>query len=140
MTGSPLGRFAAPAAAAAALFVIVAAVLAHLIRPETRDSFLDALAFAAFGVLIGAPIGQAQGRLEGRAEGETAAVSKINGALAQGAAANTRLDAIGAPSAQHAAVLVSATPATVNLESAPLSATQTAPAVPPPPVDDRLRL
>lgn len=96
----PLGRFAAPAAAAACLFVIAAAVLARFLRPGVpADPFLDALAFAAFGVLIGTPLGAAAGRAEGRVEGETEAVRRINGALAQGAAANARLDALGAPAA-----------------------------------------
>lgn len=96
----PLGRFAAPAAAVACLFVIAAAVLTRVTRPgQPGDPFLDALAFAAFGVLIGTPLGAAAGRAEGRAEGETEAVRRINGALAQGAAANARLDALGAPPA-----------------------------------------
>lgn len=109
--GGPLGRYGAPAAAIACLFVIGAAVLSHLIRPGQSDQLLDYLAVGAFGVLIGAPLGAAQGRAEGRTEGETVATQKINGALSQGAAANARLDAIGAPPA--AAVASSSPPAAV---------------------------
>lgn len=124
MTASPLGRYAPMAAAAASLFVIVAAVLVHAFGKA--DTFLDYLAVLAFGTLIGVPLGAAQGRAEGTAN----AVQAINGALAQGHAANARLDAIGAPSAAAAVALSSpgAPAAQLPQVPVPLAPLQTDPA------------
>lgn len=78
MTGSLFGNFTAPLASFVSLGVIAAAIALHAFgRP---DSFVDNLAFAAFGVIFGVVPAQAGASLA--------------------AAAHKRLDAIHAPSSE----------------------------------------
>ena len=89
---SPFGKYAAVVAAGAALLVLGGWVIAALhIGGIAASSQLDAAAYVVLGAIFGTAAG---------------ATTVANGAGKMGAAANTRLDAIGAPSAVAAAEIV----------------------------------
>lgn len=97
---SPFGRYAPLVAAAAALAILATALLPRVVAAFTgiaavNDPFVDNLAFLSVGVLFGQQVGLSAGRQEGHAQ----AAATINGLAGQVAAANARLDAVGAPPA-----------------------------------------
>ena len=96
-TISPLGRYASIGALVASVAVLLSTLAVHVIVAITDtghiDPFLDELAFAAFGVLVGA--GSAQ------IIGVQLAADKINGLQTEVNAAHTRLDHVGAPAASN---------------------------------------
>jgi hypothetical protein len=75
-----LGRYQELVTAVLTVFLVVAAVLTHALLPSSDTTFLDAAALLALGATYGR-------------------ISAANGYAKQAAAANTRLDKIGAPPA-----------------------------------------
>jgi hypothetical protein len=75
---SPLGRYSEAVTALLTVFLVVAAVVGHLIEPNGDLTFIDAAALLALGATYGK-------------------LSAANGYAASTMAAHRRLDAIGAP-------------------------------------------
>jgi len=86
---SPLGKYQQFAATLLAMFIIATAAVSHIFNLTADTTFIDAVAFVAIGAVYGQQ-------------------SAANGYAAKAIAANSRLDAIGAPSA--AVVAAAATP------------------------------
>jgi hypothetical protein len=111
MTASPFGRYAAVVAAAAALFVLGGWVATALHLFGAVDSGqLDTAALVILGAIFGTGAG---------------ALTVTNGLGKQLDAANTRLDAIGAPTAQvasAAATVAAASPPPVLFPPQPPAA------------------
>ena len=97
---SPLGKYGNAVASAAALGLILAAILSHIIPGLVPDAWLDNASLLAVGVVFGTQVVQ------------NGTQTKATQALALSAAANARLDAIGTVSAPTA---TGGTPPVVSL-------------------------
>ena len=97
-SNNPLGQYATAGAFIAAVGVLVASIMLHVLYAvnvaHNTDAFLDQLAFAAFGVLVG--LGGAN------VMATQQAANKVNGLQKEVDAAHTRLDKAGAPAANAA--------------------------------------